>query len=608
MAGFSSLRAILCAAIAAAAILTCAEPAFARRVALVIGNNDYRSVPVLSNPGNDASDVAAALQRLDFEVQQVKNGSFDDMRKGLLEFARRARGSEIAIVFYAGHGIEVGGQNYLIPIDAELKADVDVDHEAIALNNVTPLVENASRLGLVILDACRNNPFSAKMARTVRTRAVSRGLAAVEPTGNVLISFSAREGTTAADGAGRNSPFTTSLLKHLETPGLEINFLFRNVRDEVLRATKREQLPFVYGSLSSEAIYLKAALPVAPPPPVAKGPDLDEVAWGLMRDTRDLAQIERFISQFPQSPRRAEAQQRLSALQTERAASEAAARAKAEADARAAAAKGTEFEDVAWNLVREARDVSQLESFLSQFPRSPRRGEAEKRIAALKAERAAEAAARAKTEAVIKSASLAKGPDPDEVTWSLMRDTRDISQIERFISQFPQSARRPEAEKRIAALQSERAASDEAARAKAEADAKAAALSGMAELSRSLQLELKRVGCLDGGLSGDFGKPAQDALQKFAKFAAVSLAPGNEVSGDTLSVIRRFDRRVCPLNCRGDEKVEGDRCVRIVCPAGQTASKGSCVADPTRQAAPASERPAPGGSKCFTFNNRRFCE
>ena len=168
----------------------------------MIGNNDYRSVSDLTNPANDADDVAASLSASDFEVQQVKNGTFDDMRRGLLEFARRARGSEIAIVFYAGHGMEVGGENYLIPIDAELKADVDVDHEAIALKTVTPLVENASRLGLVILDACRNNPFSAKMARTVRTRAVSRGLAAVEPTGNVLIAFSAREGTTAADGPG----------------------------------------------------------------------------------------------------------------------------------------------------------------------------------------------------------------------------------------------------------------------------------------------------------------------------------------------------------------------------------------------------------------------
>lgn len=464
---------ILRAALAAAICLILGGHADANRVALVIGNNDYRSVPVLTNPGNDADDVAGSLARLGFEVQRVKNGTFDDMRKGLLEFARRARGSEVAIVFYAGHGMEVGGENYLIPIDAELKADVDVDHEAIALKTVTPLVENASRLGIVILDACRNNPFSAKMQRTIRTRAVSRGLAAVEPTGNVLIAFSAREGTTAADGSGRNSPFTASLLRHLETPGLEINFLFRNVRDDVLKSTKREQLPFVYGSLSSEAIYLKAALPAAipAPPPVT-----------------------------------------------------------------------------------------------------------------------------------------ARSSDADEIVWNLVRDSKDIAQFERFVVQFPASARRPDAERRLAALQSEKAASDAAAKSAADAAAKMAALTERTELVRSVQFELKRVGCLDAAVSGEFGAPAREALSKFAKFAAVTVSPGGEVSSDTLSLIRRFDRRVCPLSCRGDERAEGDRCARIVCPAGQVAAKGACVADPHRQAAPAQERPSSGGTKCFTFNNRRFCE
>jgi hypothetical protein len=157
-------------------------------------------------------------------------------------------------------------------------------------------------------------------------------------------------------------------------------------------------------------------------------------------------------------------------------------------------------------------------------------------------------------------------------------------------------------------LQADRAVADQAAKAKADAAAKSAALSGLSELSRTLQFELKRVGCLDDAVSGEFGTPARQALQKFAKFASVNVAPGSEISGETLSLIRRFDRRVCPLACRGDEKAEGDRCVRVVCPAGQIAAKGACVADPAKQAAPSPERPSSGGSKCFTFNNRRFCE
>ena len=164
----------------------------------------------------------------------------------------------MAIVFYAGHGMEVGGENWLVPINAELRSDADIESEAISLRSISLQVSKARQLGLVILDACRNNPFAAKMKRSISTRAVARGLAPTEPTDNVLIAYAARDGTTADDGNGRNSPFTTALLRHIETPGLEISFLFRRVRDDVMTETKREQQPFVYGSLSKEEIYLNA--------------------------------------------------------------------------------------------------------------------------------------------------------------------------------------------------------------------------------------------------------------------------------------------------------------------------------------------------------------
>lgn len=506
---------IAIAVIAAATIALSTGFAEAQRVALVIGNSAYKNVSPLDNPGNDANDIGAAFERLGFEVLKVKDGTFDGMRRGLLDFARKARGSEIAIVFFAGHGMEVGGENYLIPVDAELKADVDVDHEAIALKSVTPLVENATRLGVVILDACRNNPFAAKMQRTVRTRAVSRGLAAVEPTGNVLIAFAAREGTTAADGAGRNSPFSASLLKHIETPGLEITFLFRNVRDDVIEATRKAQLPFVYGSLSREAIYLKPAAPV-PTPPVVQGPAPDEVVWNLVKDSRDPGQFARFLSEYPKSRFRPDAEQRFASL----------------------------------------------------------------------------------------NAEAVRRPGPDEVVWNLVKDSRDSAQVTRFITEFPKSAHRAEAEAKLAALRAEQ----DAASAAAQSAAKSSAAADRAELARSVQFELKRVGCYDDPVSVEFGAPAREALKKFAKFASVRIATTEDISSDTLSLIRRFEKRVCPLVCRADEKVESDRCVRIVCPAGQVVAKGGCVADPNKQAAPAPERPAAGGSKCFTFNNRRFCE
>ena len=252
--------------------------------------------------------------RLGFAVQRVQDGGFDAMRRALLEFSRKARDAEMAVVFFAGHGMEVGGENWLIPIDAELKTDLDAEQEAISLKAVMLTVSAASRLGLVVLDSCRNNPFAARMQRTLRTRAVDRGFARVEPTGSVLVAFAARDGTTAADGTGSNSPFTAALLRHLETPGLEINFLFRNVRDDVITATRRQQEPFVYGSLSKEAIYLKSPPAVAVPTPPVPTPSADEITWTFLKDTNDAAAIGRFIEQFPDSPLRAQAEARLATL------------------------------------------------------------------------------------------------------------------------------------------------------------------------------------------------------------------------------------------------------------------------------------------------------
>jgi len=241
----------------------------ADRVALVIGNGAYQKVPTLPNPPRDATDIGAALERLNFKVTRLSNASAAEMRKAIVDFGRTTDGSEMAVVFYAGHGMEAGGENWLIPTDAELRSDADVESEAVSLRSINLQVSKARQLGLVILDACRNNPFAAKMQRSLRTRAVARGLAPTEPTDNVLVAYAARDGTTANDGDGRNSPFTTALLRNIETPGLEISFLFRNVRDEVMTATKREQQPFVYGSLSKEAIYLKPPIVAQPAAPAA---------------------------------------------------------------------------------------------------------------------------------------------------------------------------------------------------------------------------------------------------------------------------------------------------------------------------------------------------
>ena len=276
----------------------------ASRVALVIGNSAYAHVPVIPNPLNDAADIGAALGRLGFSVTRLENADYSALRRGLQEFQRAASAAEIAVVFYAGHGIEVDKQNFLVPVDARLASDRDVEFEAVSLDLVIRTVEHAGKLRLVILDACRNNPFAARMERGGATRSIGRGLSRVEPSGEMLVAYAAKEGTVALDGTGRNSPYTAALLRHLEEPGLEVGLMFRKVRDAVLETTGREQEPFTYGSLSSRGAYLTeppaAGLPAAQTAPSGVDPAAADPAvlarlrveeellfWDSIRDSND---------------------------------------------------------------------------------------------------------------------------------------------------------------------------------------------------------------------------------------------------------------------------------------------------------------------------------
>lgn len=173
-----------------------------------------------------------------------------DMRRALRDFSAKARDADYALVYYAGHGIEVDGTNYLLPVDAVLDQDSDAYDEAVALDRVLQAIEPAKKLRLVILDACRDNPFARTMKRSLSGRSSVRGLAGVEPgKANTLIAFAARGGSIADDGHGANSPYTTALLKHLATPGVDLRKAFGLVRDEVIKLTDHKQEPFLYGSL-----------------------------------------------------------------------------------------------------------------------------------------------------------------------------------------------------------------------------------------------------------------------------------------------------------------------------------------------------------------------
>ena len=207
-------------------------PGFAeKRVALVIGNSNYQHVGRLPNPVNDAAAIATLLRSAGFVVEPRSDIGMVQMRRAISDFAETTRDSDIAVIYFAGHSIEVDGTNYLIPVDAVLARDFDVGDETISLDRVLRAVEPACRLRLVILDSC--HPFTESIKRS--TRAIGGGLARVEPaTPDTLIAFAAKAGSTANDGNGEHSPFAAALLKHLDAPGLDVRLAPGEVRDAVM--------------------------------------------------------------------------------------------------------------------------------------------------------------------------------------------------------------------------------------------------------------------------------------------------------------------------------------------------------------------------------------
>jgi hypothetical protein len=280
-------------------------PAFAQqRVALVIGNSGYKEAPPLPNPVNDATAVAALLESAGFQVVLRRDVSINDMRRALREFSDATRNADVAVVYFGGHGIEIDGENYLLPIDAVLERDIDVDDETVSLDRILRVVEPAKRLRLVILDACRENPFSRTMKRTMAKRSIGRGLAKVEPTtSDTLIAFAAKAGSTASDGDGRNSPFVTALLKHLAEPGLDLRIAFGRVRDDVMLKTDNEQEPFVYGSLGGSIISLMPAKAddsaMGPRPEPSQQANLEITFWNTIKDDKNPRLFEAYLKRYP---------------------------------------------------------------------------------------------------------------------------------------------------------------------------------------------------------------------------------------------------------------------------------------------------------------------
>jgi Flp pilus assembly protein TadD len=221
----------------------------ARRIALIIGNGAYKNVHPLDNPPRDARLIAAALHDVGFQTVTLSNDlTRDKFFEVLRAFASDAEKADWAVVYYAGHGFEIGGVNYLVPVDAKLAADKDAETEAVALEQVIAAVGGARQLRLVMLDACRDNPFAPTMQRTMALKLVDKGFSDIEPSSGFMVVYAAKHGETALDGEGTDSPFAVALARDVKEPRVEVRKLFDIVRDDVWTATKHEQQPFTYGS------------------------------------------------------------------------------------------------------------------------------------------------------------------------------------------------------------------------------------------------------------------------------------------------------------------------------------------------------------------------
>ncbi|MBR0953820.1 caspase family protein [Bradyrhizobium canariense] len=293
-----------------------------KRVAFVVGNAAYKNVPQLPNPAIDAKSMARVLRNVGFDVVEGSNLTRDAMTAKLLEFGKKSEGADVALFFYAGHGIAVNGANYLLPVDADLKSEMDVKLGA-AINVDLTLEQTMAdaKVKLVFLDACRDNPFAAKIrsAKATRSVTVASGLAEMKSDEGTLIAFATGPGQTALDGeAGTNSPFTRALIANIVAPGLEIQQAMTKVRAQVNDETNKAQLPWGHTNLTG-TVFLNPAAAAAPdaavPATVAQAGEVELEFWRSIKDTNKVEELNAYLTNYPNGTFKSLALARIAAIQ-----------------------------------------------------------------------------------------------------------------------------------------------------------------------------------------------------------------------------------------------------------------------------------------------------
>jgi uncharacterized caspase-like protein len=324
------MRSLLQASLAFVIAMVCWTGAASaqKRVALVIGNAAYAHTAILANPKNDAGDVAATLASFGFEIVEGYDLDKTAFERTVRNFATALQGAEVAVFFYAGHALQVQGQNYLVPIDAELTGAAALDFEMVRLDLIQRTMETQVRTNILFLDACRDNPLAKNLARSMGTRSASigRGLASVEAGVGTLISFSTQPGNVALDGGGRNSPFAGALVRNLRASGHDdLSTLLISVRNDVMKATSNKQVPWEHSSLTGRFFFNPAASASATgaqasPAPAATPRDEAADAWAAAKESTSPAVLQAFIKRFDSTFYAELARERLQALQGRQAA------------------------------------------------------------------------------------------------------------------------------------------------------------------------------------------------------------------------------------------------------------------------------------------------
>ncbi len=530
-----------------------------RRVALVVGNSSYKEAPELANPRNDAHDLAATLKEVGFEVIEASDVDKRGMDMALANFNRSAKGATVALFYFAGHGLQYNGANYILPIDAKLEDDVGLRYEAISLDQVRAAVEEASGVKIMILDACRNNPLAGRLSRSVlaggaRSAPLTRGLARVEQTTGTVVAYATQANQVAEDGGGRNSPFTLALIENLREPGIEIGSLFRRVASSVYERTNGRQTPELSISLLTD-FYLNQR-------------ETDMQAWGRVRNSTDLVGLRDFIQKYPSSLLADAARAKLeTAERGERDALERNLRLEQERVAREA--RDQRIRDQIATLQRELAPAQPLPEAL-KTPALRGDGDVKTAVAPMASPRLADA----------KQAEPPKPTSKEPVR-------EEVSSAPTLATPPPSVA--PASVAPVAAAATVSAAKTTSVLAALPTPAEVAARVSPASdavLRLRFQAEMRRLGCYSAARDKDWqSKATKQALALAAKPLHLAVAPAR-LESDQLDTLDAYKGRLCPSLCNSRQVETGSgRCVAKTCGPGERLDgDGDCVARAPRSA------------------------